>query len=262
MIAMAQQERVPPDTSVASPHGLRWLGSHVQPAGSTRKTAFRLAATPRDRRDAFRLVYEKYLQQGMLEPNRYGLRVTEFHLLDATAVFIAEHDGRVIGTATLIGDGPAGLPLDAVYPEFLAHVRRRGLRVGEASSLAIRSPSNRTDLHVFLGLTRLIAQYARAQGMHQLLVAWIPEHAEFYRRFLGFEQIGHVRPYPMVCDTLGVACRLDFEKVERNRPDWYDACFEHGFRPEELISHPMSEFERDAYARLIGRAEQTGRRAA
>jgi hypothetical protein len=211
---------------------------------------------------AFSLVYDKYVEKGMLQPNRYGLRVTEFHLLDTTTVYVAVREGQVIGTATLIGDGDLALPMDEVHPEITRNARHRGVSIGEATCLAIRSPHRIADLPVFIGLTRLMAQYARTQGLQQILLGCVPGHAKFYCRFLGFEQIGRVRPYPTVCNTLGVACRLDFERIDRDRPGNYDRYFGEPLPAQALINTPMSDFERRAFSSVLEHSHLSERQSA
>jgi hypothetical protein len=216
----------------------------------------RIARTMQDRMAAFGLVYDKYLAKGMLQANPYKMRVIEHHLVPTTTVFIAVRDEEVVATVTLIGDGELGLPMDHIHPEVMESVRRRRLYVGEVSCLAFKRQEMKYVLPIFIDLTRLMAQYARAKGMQQFLIGCIPQHARFYCRFLGFEQIGQVRPYPTVCNTLGVACCLDFDRVDRERPDCYDKYFGLTLPDDLLSSEPMSPFEQDAFAQVTHKSQQ------
>src|SRR5438552_1361440 len=67
--------------------------------------AYKVASTRQEREAAFRLVYEAYTGVGLMEPNAYGMRVTPYHLLPTSEVFVAILDGKVICTLSLIGDG-------------------------------------------------------------------------------------------------------------------------------------------------------------
>lgn len=216
----------------------------------------RIVQTMQDRMAAFGLVYDKYLAKGMLRPNPYRMRVIEHHLLPTTTVFVAVRDGEVVATVTLIGDGELGLPMDGIHPEVMESVRDRQLYVGEVSCLAFKKQEMKYVLPIFIDLTRLMAQFARAQGMDQFLIGCIPQHARFYCRFLGFEQIGQVRPYPTVCNTLGVACCLDFHRIDRDRPDCYDKYFSQRLPPAALAAAPMTPFERDAFEQVVQRSQQ------
>ncbi|MBL8851949.1 MAG: hypothetical protein JNG89_19910 [Planctomycetaceae bacterium] len=216
----------------------------------------RIAQTMQDRMAAFGLVYDKYLGKGMLPTNPYRMRVIEHHLLPTTTVFVAVRDGEVVATVTLIGDGEIGLPMDGIHPEVTHAVRLQQLYVGEVSCLAFKKQEMKYVLPIFIELTQLMSQFARANGMHQFLIGCVPQHARFYCRFLGFEQIGQVRPYPTVCNTLGVACCLDFARIDRERPDCYDKYFGHQLPAAKLATTPMSPFERDAFGQVIQKSEQ------
>ena len=205
---------------------------------------------------AFGLVYDKYLAKGMLAANPYCMRVLEHHLLPSTSVYVAFRNNEIIATVTLIGDGELGLPMDGIHPEVTQAARDEGLYVGEVSCLAFRQQELKDVLPVFIELTRLMSQAARANGMQQYLIGCIPRHARFYTRFLGFQQVGGLRPYPTVCDTMGVACCLDFARIDVERPDCYVRYFSEQLPAAALKTVPMSQFEREAFSRVIHHSPQ------
>jgi hypothetical protein len=210
-----------------------------------------VASSPRDRQAALRLVYENYVQRGMIAENPYRLRVTAFHLMPTTAIFIARERERVIATVTLIEDSPMGVPTDAVQPEVVDELRNRGCRVAEVSCLAFADIDRRHFLPVFTDMTRVMTQFAWARGVDQLLIGCVPRHASFYRRFHGFEQLGSVRPYSTVCNTLGVALHIDLKHLKWNRPDCYERYFGTPVSEHLLRAAPMTETERDVYSHVI-----------
>ena len=55
---------------------------------------YRIAGERAEREAAFRLVYNSYLHAGLGEANRNAMRVTPYHLLESTQVFIAVHRRR------------------------------------------------------------------------------------------------------------------------------------------------------------------------
>ncbi len=184
--------------------------------------AYSVARTPSVRRSAFRLVYDSYLRAGLCQPNPWRQRVTPYHLLDTTTVFVATVDGLVVSTLSLIEDSGKGLPMESIYPKAIQHRRDQGYRIAEVSCLADRRRQTTRFLDTFVKLTRLMAQYARAHGVHQLLVVCHPRHARFYRRFMCFETIGGLTECPHVCDRPAVALCLDFAKADREKPKaWY-----------------------------------------
>ena len=204
---------------------------------------YKVADHRRDRIDAFRLVYQNYLERGLIEADVFALRVTPYHLLPTTNTFIAVQCDRVISTVSLIGDGELGLPMESIYPDEINDARERGLYVGEVSALAIQDVPLKRFVPIFVKLTRLMAQYARARGMDQLWIAAHPKHGRFYERFLGFEQIGCETSYPLVRGAPAVACRLDFAQIDQLRPQCYEQYFGTQIPKEELRPRPITEEE-------------------
>jgi hypothetical protein len=218
-----------------------------QPALNKPPIEFRIANSPWDRMSAFRLTYEHYLQAGLIRPNPFRCRVTSFQLLPTTQIFLAVQDEKPICTVSLIADGALGLPMETIYSQEVERSRSAGLFVGEVSSLAGCTGDFRSFLPLFVQLTRLMAQFARKQGMDQFLIAVHPKHAGFYERFMGFEIIGPVREYPFVQNAPAVACCLDFNRIDRDRPKcWYD--FFGTPLPESALQvGPMDEEEFKTY---------------
>ncbi|MHB1037779.1 MAG: N-acyl amino acid synthase FeeM domain-containing protein [Pirellulales bacterium] len=204
---------------------------------------YKVAANQSERETAFRLVYQAYTRAGLIEPNPYEMRVTPYHLFPTTAVFVAIYRGDIICTVSLIGDGELGLPMEAIYAGEVARLREQGFFFGEVSALADRRRHVCRVLPIFVKLTRLMAQYARRNGMHQLLVAVHPRHARFYQRYMGFEPIGGEKAYPMVRNHPAVALCLDFAHIDWNPPDCYQEFFGEWAADEELECRPMSDEE-------------------
>jgi hypothetical protein len=207
----------------------------------------RIAGTRRDRLDAFQLVYERYQQSELIQANEFGLRVTPYHLLPTTNIFVAVQGAKIICTVTLIGDGEFGLPMESIYPQEITERRRKNLYVGEVSCLAFEPMSLNRFLNVFMQLTRLMAQHARAYGMDQFVIAVHPQHARFYQRFMGFEQVGALKTYPSVRNAPAVACCLDFAAIDHYRPKCWESYFGSRLPDVELRSAPMSDEECDYF---------------
>ena len=211
------------------------------------ETHYKIASSLAERTEAYRLVYQNYVRKGLIEPNRYELRVTPYHLLPTTNTFLAIRDGEVLATVTLIGDGELGLPMESIYGREVEAARERGLYVGEVTCLATHELDFQAFLPVFVRLTRLMAQHARAYGMDQFLIATHPKHARFYQRFMGFHQIGGYKDYPSVQNAPAVACCLDFIKIDRERPACYDQFFGTSLPDTELFPRPMSHAEAEFF---------------
>jgi len=190
---------------------------------------------------AFELVYQAYIKAGLARPNRFRMRVTPYHLLPTTEIYVAVEQGEVISTVSLVRDGELGLPMEAVYPEEVAIRRMRGRRLGEVSCLADNQHSRGQRLRVVLHLMSFMSQCAECRGVDELMIAVHPRHARFYHQFAAFDQIGDERSYGSVCGNPAVAMSLDLARAPVEHPRSYELFFGSPFPPEDLAYRALSE---------------------
>ncbi len=172
---------------------------------------YKIAQTRQELTDAFGLVYRSYRRAGLVDENESEVRLTPFHLLPTTEIFITQLEERVVSTVSLIGDGKLGLPLESIYPKNVELIRRRGLRMGEIGSLADRRDSPVRFIETFATMGRMLAQVALRRGYHGLVAAAHPKHARLYQRILPFEQIGETVDCPYANGNPAVMLALVFE---------------------------------------------------
>lgn len=240
-----------------------------------------IASCQADREAAFRLIYDSYVEAGLSARNAHGMRVTPYHLLPTTTIFSASLSDRPadnpVATVTLVVDGELGLPMESVYPQEIGERLARGLRLAEVSCLAERRCEGqrfqgREFFAVFCQLNRLMIQFARQQGVDQVLVAVHPRHARFYTRYMGFEEIGGLAAYPSVQNRPAVALCFDFARNDGHPFPFYERFFAEAIAWDELQPQPMTaaecaHFERlidPSFSALLGKAKQrrTGAEAA
>jgi hypothetical protein len=183
--------------------------------------------------------------------NSYEMRVTPYHLMPTTDVLIAEYQGDVIFTLSLVIDGALGVPMEHVYGEEIAGLRRQGLLVGEVSCLADRRSQFARFFPVFLRTTRLLFQYAHRRGLDALVIAVHPKHARFYRRYFDFRVIGEQKEYPTVRNNPALALWMEFARVDREGPQSYRSLLADPLDDEELRPHPMSLADCDYFGGMI-----------
>ena len=231
------------------------MGTVRTGADFSEKTAadlqYRIAASHEDRAAAFRLAYSSYLRAGLTEPNWHGMRVTPYHLLPTTEVFVAVCDGEIISTVSLMLDGELGLPMESVYEQEIARRRRQGLRMGELSCLADRRGDPKRCFSVYVRLCRLAVQYARHRGLHELVVAVHPRHLRFYQRFMAFTPIGDKKAYPSARNHPAVALCLNFEQIDRERPRNWEMFFGQRIPPAQLKPRPITTQQCDYFRSML-----------
>ena len=186
---------------------------------------FKTARTIAELEAAFRLVHDAYVRERLSNINPSGMRVTPYHLIPTTEVFVAKSRADVIATMSLIADSPLGLPMESIYAQEIGDCRKSGFNIAEISCLADRRADLRRSFPVVLQLMRLVGQCARHRGIDQLLVTCHPRHAKLYRRLMAFQQVGSEKAYPTVCNNHAVALLVDLQRLPEDHPAIYERFF-------------------------------------
>lgn len=106
-------------------------------------------------------------------------------------------DGELVATATASRDSAAGLLADGLYKDEMVKLRGQSRVVCEVTRLAVDLDCHDPELLTSLFLA--IYQYVRAVfGGTELVIEVNPRHAGYYRRTMGFHQIGGLRTCPRV----------------------------------------------------------------
>src|SRR5574343_1372434 len=105
--------------------------------------------------------------------------------------------GELVATLTGTRDSRSGLLADNLYGHEISALRKPTRIIGEVTRLAVDSDFRNPEL--LKTLFRATYQYARAIfGVTDVVVEVNPRHAGYYRRELGFAQIGALRTCPRV----------------------------------------------------------------
>ena len=158
--------------------------------GPNREWRIVVANTKELREKAFRLVYDVYIREGydLRFGRESGLWCTIHHLHPDTTIFLAEKEGRLAGSVTVIPDSRLGLPTDRIFPEPLANLRKAGRRLSEISSLVVTEEPGGIPPELAMHLYRL----AHLASLHLLertdiVASVMARHRDFYSRFLLFD---------------------------------------------------------------------------
>ena len=154
------------------------------------------------------------------------MRFTPFHALPDTTTYVARSKGQVIATLSLVLDNVfLGLPMETIYGDEIAELRRANRRIGEVTSLADSGLGIREFIPVFVGLMRLMAQYFSSQDADTCVITVNPRHSSFYRKVMGFVGLGERRSYPTVQNHPAEAYMLDMPLVKANAPQMYQQIY-------------------------------------
>ena len=139
---------------------------------------FQVAGNVEQRRRAFRLVYDAYVQSGLMRETPQRMRILPQHLHAETAVFLATQNDQILCTASLVRDNPDGLPMESLYGSEVRERRRLGLNLSEVSCLASHREliSHRQMLTLITRMIAILGSYAHFHGVDRVLIAVHPRH--------------------------------------------------------------------------------------
>lgn len=174
--------------------------------GTRQRFKVRFAHTAGGRESAGVLVKKMYGQRGydVTDPNHLPLR---------QITIVADVAHSVIGTLT-IGLGDTGkLLAEELYPNELQALRDQGRRICEFTRLAIDADVR--SKRVIAALFHIAYLYpSKLFGCSDAVIEVNPRHVNFYKRMLGFSQLGGERTCPRV-DAPAVLLRIEFDYVAR-----------------------------------------------
>ena len=198
--AVAQRFRVTTNTDRLKGHRQPESLDRVNPrfrvvAPDSDREVIKVTETPRERELAFRLVHDVYCGTGLIPTNPSGMRLMRHHLSEQTEVLIAKRDGQVSFTVTLVRDAEFGLPLDSLFADEVAAMRRDGIKLAEVSCLAARdgAADKKERFEKLVRMISLTLQTARRRGVDRLLLAVHPRHAKVYQRVRMCRLLGRPR---------------------------------------------------------------------
>jgi hypothetical protein len=144
----------------------------------------RLVNSSGQREAASLLIKKKYSWRGYFIDSPLDFQPDRISLL-------AETRGTPVGTMTLCLDKSIGLPADENFGDKLDKLRAQGRRLSEPSKLAI---DDNVPKRVFASLIHISYIYAhKIHGLTDWVIEVNPRHARFYKKMLGFEQMGEER---------------------------------------------------------------------
>lgn len=221
---------------------------------------------------AWRLVYERYSQMGLIDENPFGIHAVPSAVGQHACVIWGPEGPDVGYTMTLFHDNPVGLALDSVYARDLDDLRGKGRRLLEVGMLADRRQSASRGVAVLFSMMRWAIHYGLHTDLTDIVIGVHPRHAQFYVRCYGFEQFAAPTTYPLVRNNPVVPLRLRLREglandvLPRGLADARDnplpdSAFSHrfAFEPEQLHGSLIAGFLKDRYCVDPGRKTSSDR---
>jgi GNAT superfamily N-acetyltransferase len=151
----------------------------------------RLMRTREQRKLASALIARMYSSRG------YDAHVpSAVTLRNDSVTFGAYSAQRLCGTLTLGFDFDSGLMADTLYRCEIDAFREHGSRVCELSRFAVDPDFRSKDL--LASLFEAACMHALSEDMDIAVIEVNPRHVAFYKRMLGFTQVGEIKTCPRV----------------------------------------------------------------
>ena len=188
-------------------------------SGQNRQYVARLAVDDATKRDAFRLRYDSYLDQGHIELNASRLFTDRYDELDNSRTLVVYQGDDAVGSVRVCLLGRPGLvaPASEAFVSELASalVGLPSDRFAAEITRLVRSPAAANDQALVFLLYRLANYIGFVERVALLLASVRRNHATFYKR-LGFEVASEPHPYP------GLTCPMQLMRCDR---DAYERSF-------------------------------------
>lgn len=165
-----------------------------------------------------RLAHNEDLRKSssMLVEKMYSWRGYDTEVLekDPNKITLVAHQGNdIAGTVTLGLDGPTGIVVDELYKAEVDKLRGQGRKVAELTKLAVDEGAG--SKFVLAALFHIAFIYAfHIHKYSDFVIEVNPRHVVFYKRMLGFEQIGNERMCARV-SAPAVLLHLDLDYIDQ-----------------------------------------------
>jgi len=158
-----------------------------------KSVVIKFAETKDEYEQAFSLVYDTYLNMGVIKPNRSNLRLTLYHALPTTRVLVVKKNKTVISTLTTILDNPLGLPSRSIYNDEIESLGKAKLL--EIGSFASETAHLRYSHILAFKLLTVTAYYVNYLNVDYVCATINPQYRRFYEKLCLMEEYGAFKSY-------------------------------------------------------------------
>lgn len=164
---------------------------------------------------AYRLVHDQYAAIQLIEPRNSQLRFFIRDFLPVTTALVAIHEGRIVGTASMVKWSSLGLPASCVYPTEIAALGEESPYIAESTKFACVTSGAAAERGigkmslVSTAVLRALFRWCWGAKVTQWLLVVHPRVSEFYRSQLGFVCLAEERECSHVGGKPGVLLGLD-----------------------------------------------------
>ena len=155
--------------------------------------SFKIADTKDLLLQSYQLVYKRYIDVGFCKKNANQIYFGFHDLLIDTRTFVAEYNGKVIATLSVIMDNSASLPSDHIFNNEVNNIRESQRKIAEISRFAVSQDYKKYSVMIFQYLFQLLYHsYVISSNVTDCIIMVEPRHCKVYKKF-GFHEISDIK---------------------------------------------------------------------
>lgn len=174
-----------------------------------------VANTFEKRKEVFKMVYQAYRDKEFIPENANGWHVIPQDISPDTLILLARDQyGTIAGTVTVVFDQSVSLPATKIYADEISQLRNNGAVIAEVSRLAISKRHRYSKEILALLFNHLVIYCHHIKKVSSLICEVNPRHLSYYQSILNFEQIGDLKPCPMVQENPAILLHLSIQNFK------------------------------------------------
>jgi len=141
-----------------------------------------------DLHKVYHLAYDSFLHAGMCNrlPHQMMIHHPDQDVIPETCIFIAEENGRAVGTVSFTLDGYWGLMVDSAFKNYVDRYRDFYGKIASIWRLVVH-PDYQNDQRVIRKLIGVSAWCVKKNQVPVCFFTFSPEHARIYEKLFHFE---------------------------------------------------------------------------
>jgi len=179
----------------------------------TQNFSIKIANTLSERKSVFQLGYQVYLAKGFIKSNTTKLLTYPYDAdPESTILMVQDSHQNAIASITLVFNASSILPAEKIYKDEIKYLKNSGKKLLELCRLII-APEYRNSREIIILLFNYLAIYAYyIKNYDSLVIEVNPNHKNYYKKLIKFDEIGSEKSCPQVQGQPGVLLHLPLKR--------------------------------------------------
>jgi hypothetical protein len=195
---------------------------------------YKLAEDEDELEQAYSLLHDCYVSQGFIQPQKNRMRILPHFILPTTVSLVAKFKNNVVGTLSIIKNGPLKLPMEKEFS--LDFLKQQNASYAEISALAVKKEFRRVNGGaVFFMMLKYMYHYCVTElNIRTLCIVIHPKDEDFYTALMFFKRI----PEQKIIDYMGAPALSMYLDLDQAKID-FDAVYSHLSEDKNFLSFFM-----------------------